>query len=112
MHMKARLFLALNYGRLGKFKELEDELHDFEEDYQSLARENADLYDQLRTLRQEGIELQEQYESQNLELQKNQSKADHYRLAFFGLLAILLSVCVLFLLYKIVCKNRVKMEKG
>lgn len=112
MHMKARLFLALNYGRLGKFKELEDELHDFEEDYQSLARENADLYDQLRTLRQEGIELQEQYESQNLELQKYQSKAENYRLAFYGLLAIVLSACVLFLLYKIVCKNRVKMEKG
>lgn len=112
MRPSVKKALIMDYARLGMFSDLETELADFEEDYSALLRERDGIKEELLTLRQEASELLEQYESQNLELQKYQSKAENYRLAFYGLLAIVLSACVLFLLYKIVRKNRNKTEKG
>lgn len=112
MRPSARKALAMDYARLGMYDELEAELADLADGYEGLLRENADINDQLRTLHQEGAELLEQYEAQSEALYEQQRLTSHYRLAFYGLLALVLSAAVLFLLYKIVCKNRVKMEKG
>ena len=98
----------MNYARLGKFDEMESELKDFKEEYEALQRENNDLYDQLSTLQDNTQGLLQQYESQNDQIQTLQSQRNHYRLAFFGLLAIALAVLVLLVAYKIVRKKRTK----
>lgn len=103
-----RLPLMLNYARLGKFDDLESELSDFEEEYNGLLRENADIYDNLQQLRDEVSDLIVDHDSQNDQIQTLQTERNHYRLAFFGLLAIALFAVVLFAAYKIVRKKRSK----
>ena len=112
MRPSVRQALLLDYARLGMFADLELELAGFEEDYSALQRENADVYDQLRTLRQESSELLEQYEGQGVALREQQTLANHYRMLFFGLLAMALAVLFLVLATKIVRKKRAKKEKG
>jgi tetratricopeptide (TPR) repeat protein len=107
-HSSMRLSLMLNYARLGKFDELESELSDFEEDYNGILRENVDIYDQLQDLQNELSDLFNEYDSQNTQIQTLQAQRNHYRLAFFGLLAIVLFMAVLFVAYKIVRKKRLK----
>ena len=97
--------LILNYARLGKYDAMESELKDFKEEYEGLLRENNDLYDQIRSLQDEAQWLCSKYDSQNDQIQALQSQRNHYRLAFFGLLAIAIAVLVLFVAYKIVRKN-------
>ena len=103
-----RFPLILNYARLGKFDELESELKDFKEEYEGLLRENNDLYDQINSLQDETQWLRSKYETQNNKIETLQAQRNHYRLAFFGLLAIALFVVVLFVAYKIVRKKRTK----
>lgn len=112
MRPSVRKALVMDYARLGMFDDMDVELVGFEDDYSALLRENADVNEQLRTLHQEAAELLEQYENQYDALQEQQRSTYHYRLAFFGLLAIVLMTSVLFMLYKIVRKNRNKIEKG
>ena len=100
--------LIMNYARLGKFDKMESELKNFKEEYEALQRENSDLYDQLSTLQNESQGLLQQYDSQNTQIQTLQTQRNHYRLAFFGLLSIVLFAVVLFLAYKIVRKKRSK----
>lgn len=107
-HSSMRLSLMLNYARLGKFDELESELSDFEEDYNGILRENVDIYDQLQELQNEVSGLFNEHDSQNIQIQTLQAQRNHYRLAFFGLLAIVLFMAVLFVAYKIVRKKRSK----
>lgn len=107
-HSSMRLSLMLNYARLGKFAELESELSDFEEDYNGILRENVDIYDQLQDLQNEVSDLFNEHDSQNIQIQTLQAQRNHYRLAFFGLLAIVLFMAVLFVAYKIVRKKRSK----
>lgn len=107
-HSSMRLSLMLNYARLGKFDELELELSDFEEDYNGILRENVDIYDQLQELQNEVSDLFNEHDSQNIQIQTLQAQRNHYRLAFFGLLAIVLFMAVLFVAYKIVRKKRLK----
>jgi tetratricopeptide (TPR) repeat protein len=104
--------LILNYARLGKFDVMELELKDFKDEWDGLLRENNDLYDQLSTVQDEMQSLLRQYESQSTQIETLQSERNHYRLAFFGLLAIALFTLVLFVAYKIVRKNRANKEKG
>ena len=100
--------LILNYARLGKFDDMGYELKDFKEQYDGLLRENNDLYDQLSTIQDESQGLLQQYESQSEQIQTLQSQRNHYRLAFFGLLAIALFALALLIAYKIVRKKRAK----
>ena len=103
-----KLPLMLNYARLGKFDALESELSDYEEEKNGILRENADIYDQLQELQIEVGGLLNEHDSQNAQIQTLQTERNHYRLAFFGLLAIALFAVVLFLAYKIVRKKRSK----
>lgn len=105
-------YLLLTYARLHLYDELDAELEKMEEDKVSLLRENADVYEQNRNLIRNSEELLRQYESQSTELETLQSQRNHYRLAFFGLLALVLATLVLLMARKIVLKNKDKMGKG
>lgn len=108
MRSQIRVPLVMDYARLGMFEEMQKELGSFEEEYAALVRENADVYEQNRNFKYDVENLLEQNESQNAQIQTLQSQRNHYRLAFFGLLAIMLSALVLFVAYKIVRKKRAK----
>jgi len=111
-HSSMRFPLMLSYARLGQFDDLESELSDLQDEYNGLIRENADLYEQYSALQNEMSDLLQQHDSQNTQIQTLQTQRNHYRLAFFGLLAIVLFIVVLFVAYKIVRKNRAKTQKG
>ena len=100
--------LILNYARLGRFDEMAKELDALDEQKQALQRETNDLYDQLSALQEETQGLFDRYDSQNEQIKSLQSQRSQYRLAFFGLLAIVLFIVVLFVAYKIVRKKRAK----
>ena len=100
--------LILDYAHLGRFDEMKVELDALDEQKQALQRENNDLYDQINSLQDETQGLLQQYESQNNQIQALEFQRNHYRLAFFGLLAIALAVLVLLIAYKIVRKKRTK----
>ena len=100
----------LDYARLGRFEDMERELDALDEMRAALMLENADINEQHNALHDEMEGLIRQYEAQNNKIATLQLQRDHYRLAFFGLLAIMLSALVLFVSYKIVRKNRTKIE--
>lgn len=103
-----RPYLIADYARLGRLDEMAAELDAFDEEKKALQRENNDLYDQISTIQDEVEGIRSQYESQNKQLQSLQTQRNQYRLAFFGLLVIVLSILVFFATYKIVRKNRAK----
>lgn len=107
-----RKALILDYARLGRFSEMEKELTMLDELRASLSRENADILEQNRNLQEDAEGLLRQYEDQFEQIQTLQSQRNQYRLAFFGLLAIVLFVVVLTIAYKIVRKKRANQEKG
>jgi tetratricopeptide (TPR) repeat protein len=104
--------LILDYARLGRFDEMSVELDALDEQKKALERENSDLYDQISTLQDDAAGLLAQYESQNEQIETLQSQRNHYRLAFFGLLAIALFALAVLIAYKIVRKKRVKNVKS
>lgn len=108
MRSLIRVPLMMDYARLDRFDDMQKELETFEEEYAALMRENADIYEQNRNLKYDAEHLLRQYESQNRQIADLQTLCKHYRLAFFGLLAIMLSALVLFVSYKIVWKNKTK----
>lgn len=108
MEHPVRRALILDYARLGRFTEMEQELEALDEQRAALARENADIAEKNRNLQDDAEGLLHQYESQNAQLQTLQSQRDQYRLAFFGLLVIVLFALALLIAYKIVRKKRSK----
>ena len=104
--------LAMDYARLGRFDDLYAIIEGFEDDNEALIRENSDVYEQNRTLRYDAEDLLQRYEAQNNELEMLKSQRNQYRLAFFGLLSLVIATLVLLLARKIVRKNQVKIEKG
>ena len=102
--------LIIDYARLDRFEEMEAELDALDEHRAALMRENADVYTRLNALQDEAATLVQQYESQNQELSSLKSALNQYRLAFFGLLAIVLAVLVFAVAHKIVRKNKAKRE--
>ena len=113
-HMRSALSksLIVAYARLDRFEEMSDELDALDELRMAQLRENADLYEQNDLLQGEVADLVQQHETQSVQIQSLQSQRNHYRLAFFGLLAIMLFIVGLPIAYKIVRKNRAKIEKG
>lgn len=112
MEPAIKKYLVINYAHLGRFSEMESILNDLDEQRAALSRENYDLIDQNHNLEQYISGLLEQYKSQSQQLDKARSKMIHYRLAFFGLLAIMLFTLVLFIARKIVRKKRAKSVKS
>lgn len=112
MESAAKKPLILDYARLGRFDEMTAELDAFDEQKQVLQRENNDLYDQINSLQDEAQWLLSKYETQNTKIATLQTQRNHYRLAFFGLLAIMFALGILLVAYKIVRKKRAKSVKS
>ena len=108
MRSLIRVPLMMDYARLGRFDEMRKELETFEEEYAALMRENADIYEQNRNLKYDAEQLLRQHELQNRQIADLQTLCKHYRLAFFGMLAIMFFALVFFVSYKIVRKNKTK----
>ena len=102
--------LILNYARLGKYDAMESEINDFKEQYDGLIRENNDLYDRLNSLQDDYAGLLSKYESLNEQIETLQSERNHYRMAFFGLFAIVLFAVVLWILRIILLNNRKRLK--
>lgn len=107
-----RPYLIADYARLGQLMEMKRELGLMRDDYLGIVNENSALSDELSRIQYNVEGLLGQYESQNEQIQTFRSQRDHYRLAFFGLLAIELFAVALLVAYKIVRKNRVKTKKS
>ena len=101
-----RPYLIDNYAHLGRFAEMSRELGLFRDNYASIISESNALDEELARLRVNAEGLLSQYESQNEQIETLQSQRNHYRLAFFGLLAIVLAVLVVFVLRRILRHNR------
>ena len=106
MEPVVKKILILDYARLGRFDEMEKELENLDEQRVALVRENADIYEHNRTLKNEISELLLQYESQSDQIQTLQAQRNHYRLAFFGLLAIILVAMDFWIFRRILLNNR------
>ena len=104
----ARPYLIADYARLGQLMEMKKELGLLVDNYENIVNENNALSDELSRVQSNTEGLLNQYDSQNAQIQTLQTERNHYRLAFFGLLAIVLFAVVLFLAYKIVRKKRSK----
>lgn len=98
--------LILDYARLGHFDEMTVELDALVEQKKALERENSDLYDQISSLQDETQWLLSKYETQNNKIENLYIQRNHYRLAFFGLLAIALVVMAVYVLRRILRHNR------
>ena len=106
-----RPYLIADYARLGQLMEMKKELGLMVDNYEGIVIENNALDEELTKLREHTEGLLNQYDSQNHQIQSLQTERNHYRLAFFGLLALVLFMVVLFVAYKIVRKNRSKSVK-
>jgi tetratricopeptide (TPR) repeat protein len=108
MDHSVRKSLILDYARLGRYADMERELDALDEQRASLTRENVDLHEANSALEQENADLIAEREYHTQQITTLQNALNHYRLAFFGLLAIALFVLVLLVAYKIVRKKRPK----
>lgn len=108
----ARPYLIADYARLGQLMEMKKELGLLVDNYEGIVNENNALDEELARLSENVQGLLQQYESQNHQIQTLQTQRNQYRLAFFGLLSIMLFTSVLFVVYKIVWKKRAKTKKG
>ena len=103
-----RPYLIADYAHMGHFAEMKKELGLFTDDYESILNESSLLDEELAQLRDNAAGLLQQYESQNNQIPILQKQRNHYCLAFFGLLTIVLAVLVFLAAYKFVRKKRTK----
>jgi tetratricopeptide (TPR) repeat protein len=103
-----RPYLIADYAHMGHFAEMKKELGLFTDDYESILNESSLLDEELAQLRDNAAGLLQQYESQNNQIPILQKQRNHYRLAFFGLLTIVLAALVFISVYKFVRKKRTK----
>lgn len=103
-----RPYLIADYARLGQLIEMKKELGLMHDDYLDILNENNVLSGELSRVQFDKEDLLGQYESQNEQIETLYAQRNQYRLAFFGLLAIVLFVTALLIAYKIVRKKRSK----
>lgn len=103
-----RPYLIADYAHMGHFAEMKKELGLFTDNYENIVSESNALDEELAHLRENAADLLQQYDSQSDQIQTLQTQRNHYRLAFFGLLAVVLAVLVFIATYKIVRKKRTK----
>ena len=107
-----RPYLIADYAHLGRFAEMSMELGLFQTQYENSINESNILVENLARLKENAESLSHQYETQNKQIETFKTQRNHYRLAFFGLLALVFISVVVLLAYKNVRKNRVKTKKG
>lgn len=87
---------------------MEKELEILDEQRADLARENVDLYKTNNALEIENTNLLAEHMDNTKQIAALRIALNHYRLAFFGLLTIVLAVLVFISVYKFVRKKRTK----
>ena len=97
-HNVLRPYLIMDYAQLGRLDEMKAELQKMSDEYDAALGENDSYINENRHLKINAEELSQLYEAMSTlsESQNRQMRA--YRLAFFGLLAIVLSVSFALLL--------------
>ena len=108
MESAVKKSLIIDYARLGLFSEMEKELENLDEQRADLARENVDLNKTNNALELENTNMLAEHEDNTKQIAALRNALNHYRLAFFGLLTIVLAVLVFIAAYKIVRKKRTK----
>lgn len=103
-----RPYLIADYAHMGHFADMKKELGLFTDNYENIVSESNALDEELAHLRENAADLLQQYDSQSDQIQTLQTQRNHYRLAFFGLLAVVLAVLIFIAAYKIVRKKRTK----
>ena len=103
-----RPYLIADYARLGELLEMKKELGLMIDNYEGILNENNALDEELTKLREHTNGLLDQYESQSAQIESLQSERNQYRLAFFGLLALVIAAIVAFVLWRIIGKNQDK----
>lgn len=101
-----RPYLIADYARLGQLIEMKKELGLMQDNYEGIVNENNVLSEELSHIQYYSQGLLAQYESQNEQINTLQTQRNHYRLAFFGILAIALFALALLVVYKNVRKKR------
>lgn len=101
-----RPYLIDNYAHLGYFAEMSRELGLFRYNYENILNESTALDEELVRLREDVDELLGCYDVQNQQIQTLQAQRNHYRLAFFGLLAIILVAMAFWIFRRILLNNR------
>lgn len=107
-HSAMRYPLIVNYARLGRFEDMESEINNLKDDFNAALNENADLYEQNGALAAEVQDLIQKYEFRNQQMDILYSQRNHFRLAFYGLLGIVVFTLAVLVAYKIVRKKRSK----
>lgn len=108
MHSATKLPLILDYARLGRYDDLEKMVSDIDDERASLFRENADLFERNIMLEETVADLTNQHKQQSQTLESLQSQVKQCKLAFFGLLALLLAASLFALILAIVRKKSSK----
>lgn len=108
MESAVKKSLIIDYARLGLFSEMEKELEILDEQRADLARENVDLYKTNNALEIENTNLLAEHMDNTKQIAALRIALNHYRLAFFGLLTIVLAALVFIAAYKFVRKKRTK----
>lgn len=103
-----RPYLIADYARLGELLEMKKELGLMIDNYEGILNENNALDEELTKLREHTNGLLDQYEFQSAQIESLQSERNQYRLAFFGLLALVIAAIVAFVLWRIIGKNQDK----
>lgn len=101
-----RPYLISSYAYLGYFAEMKKEMGLLQDDYEAVYAENNALSEELSLLQYNASGLFDQYESQSQQLDETRSKMAHYRLAFFGLLALVIAAIVFWVFRRILLYNR------
>ena len=101
-----RPYLIDDYAHLGHFAEMSRELGLFRDSYESIINESNAMDEELACLSENAEGLLEQYDSQNDQIQTLQAQRNHYRLAFFGLLSIILVAVAFWIFRRILLNNR------
>lgn len=93
-----RSALIRNYASLDRIEKLDEELNAFIENYESLSFQNAGFVDENNNIFKNVSDISRQYDELLAKSDRQNRQMRSYRLAFFGLLAIVFSVLSVLLL--------------
>lgn len=99
-------YLIKDYARLGRYIEMDEEMKSLLDAYDNLLNRNNELSKELSRLKYNDQLLMVLYDSQNDQIQTLQAQRNHYRLAFFGLLSIILVAVAFWIFRRILLNNR------
>lgn len=100
--------LILNYARLGRYHEMQTELDALDEQRADALRKYAGLLEESQIVSENFADLLQKYELESRQVEFFQAQRNQYRLAFFGLLTLMIAAIAFFVLWSIIQKNQQK----